>query len=305
MVSPGGVIAMAHQHQRRYRWFSYRFRRFLWGKETASLLAEMGCGWLDGGCLTLALALWRWFAFSSIDEGELVGVLWMVVNPSGKAQHFMVRVTYQTQDWYLDANGVNSEQHVLRHWAEIEGVQRPQLKAVDAPLGWHQFGIPYYPLISLRLAQLLYRVFGPFDPAWLVSPLPVAGQAKQPSLSTFPPPSISLKALRNMVGGAHRMQGINQMNPQDRLDLLLGRIFLLALEEGDDFTLAVALAIGRHAIQPQSLIRRYLSSLRAEGLLGLVKHLASYAPTPEDAEALLQRWAEERGKSSYPMSRPF
>lgn len=147
------------------QWFSQCLRRSLWGRRVAPLLAELEYGWLDGGCYTCASALYRWMMRSrTLEPGALSLVI--IADLQCPAHHVVVRVLYNGRRWYLDANGVSTEEQLLRYWREEEHLRNPWLREYDDAL-LREAGIVCLPRIGVRLTEELLTAFGPFSPTWL------------------------------------------------------------------------------------------------------------------------------------------
>lgn len=83
-----------------------------------------GCGWLDGGCAVLGLALHLWYG----RMGELTG-LWSspsVYTACTMLQHIVFRVG----PYYLDGDGVSTRERLLTRWRHDEYVRRPHLEPI-------------------------------------------------------------------------------------------------------------------------------------------------------------------------------
>jgi hypothetical protein len=68
--------------------------------------------------------------------------------------------------WYLDANGVSSQEALLRYWRDEEGLDEPFLIPYDEQL-LQELGIPSEGRMSTRLADCFFGEFGRFSPTWL------------------------------------------------------------------------------------------------------------------------------------------
>jgi len=147
------------------QWLSQRLRRFLWGKRVAPLLAELEYGWLDGGCHTCANGLYHWLMRSRALEPAAVNRM-IIADLYCPAHHVVVRLLHNGRRWYFDANGVSTEEHLLRYWRQEEHLRDPWLREYDDAL-LSEVGIVCLPRISVRLAEELLTVFGPFSPTWL------------------------------------------------------------------------------------------------------------------------------------------
>jgi len=87
-----------------------------------------GCGWLDGGCLTLALALRFWLP---------VGTTVCAVVTGGIADHAVIRIpsalTHASlRDVFLDADGVASEADMLRKFKSYAQKDRGILRGLES-----------------------------------------------------------------------------------------------------------------------------------------------------------------------------
>ena len=152
--------------EKSYRqWFSHRLRRFLCGKRVAPLLAELEYGWLDGGCHTCASALYQWMLRSRVLEPTALN-LKIITDLRCPAHHVVVRVLHDGRRWYVDANGVSTEEQLLRYWRQEEHLRDPWLREYNDTL-LSETGIVCLPRIGVRLAEELLTAFGPFSPNWL------------------------------------------------------------------------------------------------------------------------------------------
>lgn len=85
------------------------------------LLSDDGCGWLDGGCRSLMRALMSLL-------GDAAVPYQVVRSPEQKhSEHVLVRVGH----WYLDGDGVSSEEELVRRWHEDEGFGTVVLRRFD------------------------------------------------------------------------------------------------------------------------------------------------------------------------------
>lgn len=82
------------------------------------------------------------------------------------AHHVVVRVLHNGGRWHFDANGVSTEEQLLRYWRQEEHLCDPWLREYDDAL-LSEVGIVCLPRISVRLAEELLSAFGPFSPTWL------------------------------------------------------------------------------------------------------------------------------------------
>ena len=147
------------------QWFSQRLRRFLWGKRVIPLLAELEYGWLDGGCHTCANGLYQWLMRSRALEPAALSRM-IIADLHCPAHHVVVRVLHNGRRWYFDANGVSTEDQLLRYWRQEEHLRDPWLREYDDAL-LSETGIVCLPRISVRLTEELLTAFGPFSPTWL------------------------------------------------------------------------------------------------------------------------------------------
>jgi hypothetical protein len=91
---------------------SRQIKKFLWSDETLNLLDHPGlrCGWNDGGCLILAMAVKAWLtALSPNHEIKL-----MALKGSGWTtyHHFFVLV----DGFCVDGDGICTQERLLRRW---------------------------------------------------------------------------------------------------------------------------------------------------------------------------------------------
>ncbi len=88
-----------------------------WPRDGSVLYSEAACRWLpegasswcEGGCLVLAQAL------VAVVGGELA----VVVDDRGLPQHVVVRIA---DDWYVDGDGVSTEETLVLRWRDVERV---------------------------------------------------------------------------------------------------------------------------------------------------------------------------------------
>jgi hypothetical protein len=159
--------ATSEENTRNRRWLSRRLRRFFWSKRMIPLLETLECGWLDGGCYTGSVGLYEYLLLS--EEGDPANLsLNIIADLHCAANHVVVCLIHDGQRWYLDANGVQSEEQVLRYWEREEQLVSPWIRAYNAPL-LAETGIPLHPAVSRFLTENLFAVFGRFSPAWLAS----------------------------------------------------------------------------------------------------------------------------------------
>lgn len=85
----------------------------------AILDRSVGGSWLAGGCLLLARSLKRLLPGSC-----LVIMHGRVGEGVGGPQHCVL----SHRGLYVDANGIQTEEDLLRHWRDEEGVERPFLR---------------------------------------------------------------------------------------------------------------------------------------------------------------------------------
>jgi len=56
---------------------------------------------------------------------------------------------------------------------------------------------------------------------------------EQLALPVIGPPVLSIQHLRKALGGARRIQALDRRKPEDRVDVVLSRVLVTALEAGD------------------------------------------------------------------------
>ncbi len=79
------------------------------GPEARRSLPDGATSWVEGGCWTAATGLHRW-----LGDGDYVGVF--VTEPDVMAT--LLHVVLRRQDWYLDAEGVHTDHHLVLDWTE-------------------------------------------------------------------------------------------------------------------------------------------------------------------------------------------
>ncbi len=92
------------------REYGNMLKRALWSKQGFDLIEQMGCGWNDGGCWTLAQGLYNWFK----------DVLMYCVYADGEPQHIIVKL--RERDIFIDGDGVSSEPELINRMVEDEFV---------------------------------------------------------------------------------------------------------------------------------------------------------------------------------------
>lgn len=125
-------------------------RGTLKSRELASLIYEKGCGWLDGGCVTLGQAFKYWMR-SDADT-------WCV--HEGPVHHHVV-ARICGQDLYLDGDGLGSCEDVFEKMTRVEGLKgRLSIRPFD--LENVPSDLTLWPEISMAVAEQLYRRLGPW-----------------------------------------------------------------------------------------------------------------------------------------------
>jgi hypothetical protein len=133
---------------------SRRLKAVLWTDTALALLPD--CGWIDGGCAILALALQRLG-----EVGDLTGV-WQVGPWHGNfcfptLQH----VVLQVGPYYLDGDGVSAGKVLLDRWRKRERLQGAYLEAFGASQFQRQVtaaGIPAQPVPAARVVRYLQPI---------------------------------------------------------------------------------------------------------------------------------------------------
>jgi hypothetical protein len=112
---------------------------------------------------------------------------------------------------------------------------------------------------------------------------------QQQTLPTLSHPVLSLRQLRKAVGGAHRLQGLNRRSPEDRIDAVLARVLIAALEARDARTRRVAQALGWYAWQGCQEMKWQLWRVGAAELLEVIVALSPEASTLPRAKRLVRQ----------------
>jgi hypothetical protein len=147
----GEIRSIAGPHR-----FGRELRRFLHLPETFALLDPLQCGWLDGGCRILAVALRRWLSNDTID-------LRRIGTDEQPCHHVMARCGV----WYLDGDGVSDEHTLLHRWRTVEGVPGTRILPYDAAKLDAEF-IPFVEGICTGLVERLARRFDAPRVLWLL-----------------------------------------------------------------------------------------------------------------------------------------
>jgi len=149
-----------------HRWLHIVLRLLLWSDEALAMLADAGCGWCDGSCNTCARGILQYRLESRSDTLARVNLA-VIADSHARAQHVVVCVHYQGQRWFLDADGVHSEERLLAYW-ETWRLHLPRIDE-DYDQDWLDEKIPANPRISAQVTDLLRHTLGPFSPSWLDS----------------------------------------------------------------------------------------------------------------------------------------
>lgn len=123
----------------------------------------MGCNWLNGGCHTLARAILQYLVpndyVSSLaaimDEDEDMWELYSV-------HHVVVEIRLDRENWYIDANGVQTSRELIAFWQERKGkrlVIENCLTSLD-DLAWLEDEVPSLAEHVDPLANLLIESLG-------------------------------------------------------------------------------------------------------------------------------------------------
>lgn len=151
--------------QRDRSWFHKVLPAVLWSDAMGPLLEHMGYGWCDGGCHSCARGIEDYLLQSDTICPGAVDVV-VIADRWTPAQHVVVCVTYQGERWYLDANGVQTEEQLLAYWTQEEGLPAPRIEdSYDAE--WLEEEIPFLPCARVTVTTLLMEVLGPFSWQWL------------------------------------------------------------------------------------------------------------------------------------------
>jgi hypothetical protein len=95
--------------------FGRRLRRLLQTDEAYEILGPDGGDWTAGGCWVLGEALTAW-------AGSAAGRY--VVIDYGTPHHMVIRLG----GLYVDGDGASTKRSLLKRWAEVEGLEKPQLE---------------------------------------------------------------------------------------------------------------------------------------------------------------------------------
>ena len=133
---------------------SARIRRLLYGTAAYDAMVQAhGCGWYDGGCLTLAVALHGWLRAHGV-RARLVGLVLGL-----DVQHYVIEIPGPCgTPRYLDAEG-------LATWRSL--VSRAGFRLLARPSQWRRVraqpprreythsrdGIPYFAEIAAALRR--------------------------------------------------------------------------------------------------------------------------------------------------------
>jgi hypothetical protein len=128
--------------------FGHALKLFLLEPRVFGLIHNTAdCGWLDGGCRTLAEALSLWLGSDLAEPRVLIDV-------HGYPQHVVVR----NHGWYLDGDGVTTRGRLLQRWEKREGISRPDLTVYN-PNELDEVGISFFPNASALLRRRLTERF--------------------------------------------------------------------------------------------------------------------------------------------------
>jgi len=145
--------------------FNRKLRRFMYSREMVALLAQMGCGWFDGGCNSCAKGIYL-YLIASATLNPLAISFKVIGDRRHWANHVVVSVCCGDRTWYLDADGISSPHRLLRHWDQVEGLLGAWISD-----HWNaqevEKVIPSSNGIALTLADKLLSSFGPFSLSWL------------------------------------------------------------------------------------------------------------------------------------------
>jgi hypothetical protein len=150
-----------------HRWLHVVLRLLLWSHAAEAMLADIGFGWCDGSCHTCAQGIQEYLLESRLLHPEAVNLA-VIVDSYVSAQHVVVCVHHRGQRWFLDADGVHSEEHLLSYWSADVRVHLPRIDE-DYDPDWLDEEIPFNSRISAQVTELLRHTLGPFSPSWLES----------------------------------------------------------------------------------------------------------------------------------------
>lgn len=118
-----------------------------------------GCGFFDGGCLLLADALNIW------SSGQIQLAAMGRSRFKGLVDHWVGSFGVAGQEFFIDANGVQTQKALLRYWEEEELMETSDM--IDSPAYDPERGIPRDLEFSKQLAGQLETALGSFK-QWLI-----------------------------------------------------------------------------------------------------------------------------------------
>lgn len=137
-----------------------QLKKALYLKEGFSLIEQLNCGWLDGGCWALASGLKSWIG-DGVD-------LYCVYDFGGAPQHIVAKV--DSEDMFIDGDGLSTRAELLKKMKEKEFLDGPATVSEFFPgnLRATGNGIERWDALSRKVAAFLKKEFGPGD-HWLGS----------------------------------------------------------------------------------------------------------------------------------------
>ena len=121
-----------------------RLKRLLWREKTLAFLSTR-CGWNDGGCATLALAVQAWLG----ETNAYLAGIWA----DGRIQHVVCRLG---PGYYIDGDGVSTYRRLLVRWESLELGRVGELGAVTTA----QISAAGIPLPDPALTRALAKYLG-------------------------------------------------------------------------------------------------------------------------------------------------
>jgi len=152
--------------------------------------ALAGCGFFDGGCLSLALAVRN---ILGADQCRI-----RFIGRDGRLDHAVAEIGISGMSVFLDADGIGLALDLLMKMRNVEGLKGP-LTMHEATLEEAaRAGIVDGEQVSLRLAELLRPFFGTYpDPTqWLVPrPAPLIERHRRLIVHDGEPDPVELESL--------------------------------------------------------------------------------------------------------------
>jgi hypothetical protein len=138
---------------------STHLRQCLWHGPALALMGEREGTWLAGQCWICAEGILRFLLRSWIVSPSQLELV-TVGDHRHPTHHVVVHLRSGEQDWYLDANGVRTQEQLLTSWQQEEDLRQPFLAPANDPLLLTS-GLVRDPWMSERLAHLLCEKWNP------------------------------------------------------------------------------------------------------------------------------------------------